>query len=115
MRKNTITVFEHWKHGKSFNGSNAIWTDGTTIYSYNTPILFNIDSSVSKGYKLILNCTKYSVTTSSKRNDLKDLLSENNIEFEKFCFYESNGSTYPLYGNDVKTAHLRADSNMQRA
>lgn len=69
MRKNTQEVFAAWEKGKACRSSDSIWTDGVSIYSYNTALLTRKADGM-----LILNATKYSNTTSRQQSDLREML-----------------------------------------
>lgn len=69
MRKMTIDVYQAWKAGKARKPGSSIWTDGETVYSYNTPIMRRV-----KGEHIVLNVRKYSVTTTRHQNGLQELL-----------------------------------------
>lgn len=71
MRKNTKEVFYAWRQGKSSRGQRSIWTDGRTIFSYDTPIL---TPCVDPAEPPRLNLTKYSVTTTVHQRGIEYLL-----------------------------------------
>jgi hypothetical protein len=75
MRKNTQQVFQSWFAGKSNRLHNSISTDGTTIFSYSTPIVIRKNEN-----KVEFNLQKYSVTTTRQQNSLRILLDQNKIE-----------------------------------
>ena len=62
MRKNCQQVVSHWLMGQELRKAPSIWTDGESIYSYNTVILANVNGN------LVLNRTKYSSTTTTHQN-----------------------------------------------
>ncbi len=73
MRKNTQAAYNLWESGGRSTASvrgTSIWTDGKIIYSYGTPLLMVAPG----GDVLILNVTKYSVTTSQQQGGLGFLL-----------------------------------------
>lgn len=63
MRTNTSKVIAAFDAGKAY-GNGAIWTDGSSIYSYGTAIVVRLPSG------LAINVTKYSTTTSNHQNAL---------------------------------------------
>ena len=69
MRKGTQNVYKAWTEFKRLRSQDSVWTDGTTIYSYATPIVWRMgDGSV------MMNVARYSVTTSCHQNGLRFLL-----------------------------------------
>lgn len=70
MRKNTSEVIEAFKARRSLRKCEAIWTDGESIYSYQTCIATRADNGA-----IVVNLTKYSVTTTIHQNALYDLRS----------------------------------------
>jgi len=69
MRLNAQRVLGAWLAGRADRRNRAIWTDGESIYSYDTAL-------VQKGPDgfLILNLTKYSKTTSQHQTALAAVL-----------------------------------------
>ena len=55
-RQDVVKAFEE---GQRCQGSSALWTDGTKLYSYETVILQRLDD-----HSIVANITKYSHTTS---------------------------------------------------
>ena len=77
MRKNTKEVFEAWRANQKLRKCQAVWTDGRSIYSYLTQILFPpIGEEV-----LCLNLKKYSITTTIQQNGLRFLLEQAGIDY----------------------------------
>ena len=71
MRKGTTRVYNAWIIGKSSRKQRSIWTEGSVIYSYSTPIMWReADGDV------VLNVSRYSVTTSTHQNGLRQILAE---------------------------------------
>lgn len=68
MRKNCEQALLAWKSGKAWRGARSIWSNGSSLYSYNTELVRKIDGRV------IVNVTKYSVTTSIHQGALKAAL-----------------------------------------
>lgn len=70
MIKNTREVLEAWdvSEPKGKRGD-SIWTDGKIVYSYNTWIL-----ATNGRAEIEVNVTKYSATTSSHQNSIKEWL-----------------------------------------
>jgi hypothetical protein len=68
MRKGTQKVFEAWRNGKHLRKQESIWTNGRTIFSYQTPIVS------TENCRTTFNARKYSVTTSTHQNGLRFLL-----------------------------------------
>lgn len=69
MRKNTFTIMEAWNFDRAKGkAGDSIWTDGQNVYSYQTCILvYGPNGS-------ILNVGKYSRTTSTHQNGVKEWL-----------------------------------------
>lgn len=72
MRANTRRAFEAWAIGKSYKGSSSVTTDGTTIFSYATPIVTRVGVK-GEGEVVVVNMTGYSVTTTQDQNALRVL------------------------------------------
>jgi hypothetical protein len=71
MRKNTAQVLKAFAAGKAARPAASIWTDGVSIFSYNTCLVtpaLAIDGHPS--FTLVLNRTSYSVTTSQHQTAL---------------------------------------------
>jgi hypothetical protein len=65
VRKNCSDTLKAWRAGKSLgDSSKSIWTDGQNIYSYGTCLVTRLNES------LLLNRTKYSITTTIHQNAL---------------------------------------------
>lgn len=71
MRKNTSEVFTAWANGKANRRHKAISTDGNTIYSYATPILWRENGQPR------MNEEKHSKTTSTQQNQIRGMLAKN--------------------------------------
>lgn len=69
MRKNTQAVWQAWQQGKSNRQCQAIWTDGRHVYSYGTCI-----AALDTDDHVVLNRTRYSVTTTVQQNGLAVLM-----------------------------------------
>jgi hypothetical protein len=67
MRKNTQAATTAFLRGYSARPARSIWTDGLTLYSYDTAI-----ATLSAG-GVILNVNKYSATTTRQQNDARHL------------------------------------------
>lgn len=74
MRVNVRKVMTAWSQGKSLN-YHSISTNGITVFSYRTPILY-YENGV-----LILNRRKYSSTTTTQQNSIVVFLESRNIPF----------------------------------
>ena len=70
-RKNTTQVAAAFNRGQPLKSCKAIWTDGSTIFSYGTAIMVRLNSG-----RTIANRTSYSVTTSVHQNGLSYLLAQ---------------------------------------
>lgn len=70
-RKNTTQVVEAFLDGKPCNPSRSIWTNGNSIWSYSTCIAIRVPEAPER---VILNTTRYSVTTTIHQNGLTYLL-----------------------------------------
>lgn len=67
MRVNVKRVAAAWKAGRKDERERSVWTDGRAIYSYGTCIVAPLPVSG----RVVLNVTKYSVTTSNKQSGLR--------------------------------------------
>lgn len=75
MRKNTARVLRAWSHGKADKRDAAIWTDGRNVYSYGTCIAAPLSTSPLGPFEVVvLNATKYSVTTTIHQNGVREYL-----------------------------------------
>lgn len=66
MRKNTQEVINAFAQGKACKKFVSIWTNGQTIFSYDTPILHRISDT-----EVVFNGTKYSHTTTQQQNSIR--------------------------------------------
>ena len=70
MRVGTMRAWDAFMGGKRCKPGPSLWTDGQRIFSYGTPILsWNGDKTL-----LRFNINRYSVTTSTHQNGLRELL-----------------------------------------
>ena len=76
-RKNVQDAFNAWNAGKTCRKSTSIWTDGSIIFSYNTPLLCRKDGV------LTLNSGRYSVTTSCQQGGLRQLMAMNGMSWKE--------------------------------
>ena len=65
MRKNTAKVLGDWLARRECRDYKSIWTNGRSIYSYGTVLVDREPDG-----RVILNHTKYSVTTSQQQNQI---------------------------------------------
>lgn len=77
MRVNTRQTYEAWKIGKARKPASAVWTDGETIYSYGTRIVWREDGRV------LFNRNGYSRTTTCQQNGLRVALSGDGMTWEE--------------------------------
>lgn len=73
MRKNCEAVYAAWHAGHAHHAAPAIWTDGTTIYSYTTAIVTRPDAESLMpipAERVVVNRTRYSPTTSIHQSAL---------------------------------------------
>lgn len=77
MRVNFRKVYSAWVLGKAYKKSDSFWTDGSSIYSYRTIILQKSHDDVWFKPGLLLNITRYSVTTTCYQNSLIGFLHDN--------------------------------------
>lgn len=81
-RKNVTDVARAMNDGKrKGKPGDSIWTDGEAVYSYNTALLVKIPPRQNEGYYglapgLVLNKTRYSVTTTQQQNGLRELFGQ---------------------------------------
>lgn len=74
MRKNTTEVYQRWRDGRpGGKAGGAIWTDGVTVFSYQTAIATRLRG------QYVVNTTRYSVTTTVHQHALWTLLAEDAI------------------------------------
>ena len=66
MRVNVKRVAAAWREGREDRREQSVWTDGRAIYSYGTCLVAPLASG-----RVVLNVTKYSVTTSNKQSGLR--------------------------------------------
>lgn len=64
MRKNCRVAMNSFLAGKASRPADSIWTDGETLFSYETAI------AVKKGGRVVLNRERYSDTTTIHQNAL---------------------------------------------
>lgn len=76
MRKNTVSVFNAWFNGRSERKQKSIWTDGSIIYSYHTPILWYNENGA-----VVFNSERYSCTTSNHQNSIRYMCGNRHIEY----------------------------------
>lgn len=78
MRQKCRDTYDAWCVGKKLIPSRkfmSVWTDGYTIFSYDTPILHFFE--LKNGPEVyVLNLSEYSTTTSQHQNGLHRLLEE---------------------------------------
>lgn len=77
MNDNTRRAFSYWQHGIRLKAHASIWTDGKRLYSYDTCL---VDKLTTQELFLV-NVSKYSSTTSKKRNQLITLLEAAKLPF----------------------------------
>ena len=65
MRKNLRAAYDAWQQHRPARPAASCWTDGTTLYSYDTAIL----TRAGDGQR-VLNMTRYSRTTSTQQHAL---------------------------------------------
>lgn len=70
MRKNVARVIDAFNKGERLN-LETISTDGTSIFSYSTCLIEKCPSITTPITVLIVNDTKYSVTTTRQQNSLE--------------------------------------------
>lgn len=80
-RKNTTQAVEAFIKGRTFrargrNGS-PIWTSMGILYSYGQPIAKWSDAD---GNTAIVNCDRFSVTTSCQQGGVKSLLAQHGVK-----------------------------------
>jgi hypothetical protein len=68
MRVNTGKALRAWTAGKMWKQAESIWSNGTSLYSYDTEL------ARKDGETVYLNVTRYSYTTSRHQNALKKVL-----------------------------------------
>jgi hypothetical protein len=105
-RKNVEYVYQAWSKGKRVKPSESIWTDGIVIYSYNTWILARI-----RGGAVLLNATKYSVTTTQQQNGLRQLLRMDNVRFYESKPDVPRGARLDVDAMEVNPRGKRARKN----
>jgi hypothetical protein len=76
MRKGTQNAYNAWIQGRTCRKQRSLWTDGVTIYSYATPILWRDEDG-----RHHLDARKYSVTTTVHQNGLRVILNDKGITY----------------------------------
>lgn len=76
MRKNVENVFNSWWNARENKQHETIHTNGQTIFSYRTPIIFRTEGGI------LLDSTKYSKTTTRQQNSLRALLTSKGFKQE---------------------------------
>lgn len=80
MRKNVQDAYRRWRQGDDSTPAQrgtSIWSNGRDIYSYATCLLTNTPDG-----RVIMNATRYSVTTTQQQNSLLVLLNRDGFVFE---------------------------------
>ncbi len=75
MRNNNTEVAAAFIASAPCNKFRPIHTDGTTIFSYSTPIVKRTPTGV------VVDMFKYSSTTTRQQNDIRAILNFHNIPF----------------------------------
>lgn len=71
MRKNLRLVLTSFQQERTRVGTASIWTDGASIFSYNTCILTRLTATEEHPLgQVVRNMTKYSHTTTEQQNSL---------------------------------------------
>ena len=77
MRKNCRLTYEAWRDGRAVRPSDSIWTDGASVYSYQTAI------AVRRPAGVILNRTPYTKTTTIHQNALASQLDSDAVNYSE--------------------------------
>ena len=77
MRKNTMETFKAWVDGKRARPARSIWTLGGVVYSYSTAIA---KFSPESDRHMIVNVSRYSVTTTNQQRGLIALAKSNGFK-----------------------------------
>ena len=73
MRMNCGLTLNAWSEDKPYGkGGEYIWTDGSTIYSYGTWIMAELDDGCGPRFRF--NDTKYSQTTTTHQNAIREYM-----------------------------------------
>ena len=75
MRKNCRLTYEAWRDGRAVRPAESIWTDGASVYSYQTVI------AVRRPAGVLLNRTPYSRTTTVHQNAIASQLYSDTVEY----------------------------------
>ena len=70
MRVNCKRVLAAWQAGRKDQREQSVWTDGEHIYSYGTCIVATLPANAPEWW-VVLNVTRYSVTTTVHQNALR--------------------------------------------
>lgn len=74
MNSNAERVYRAFLSGTIARPASALWTDGDTLYSYETAIITRTHDVTPNGPRFVVNVTSYSKTTSAHRNGCVALL-----------------------------------------
>jgi rubrerythrin len=100
-RHDTIQRFVSGQEGKTSN--NSLHTDGEKLYSYNTVI-----ATKQKDGTIVVNNTKYSITTSAQQSELVRALRQHNIKFDVTGGKERN------YSGEDFSAEVKDEQQAQK-
>lgn len=76
MRVNTRNAMAAWTKGKECREASAIWSNGDHVYSYRTCMVARANDGT-----VIVNATKYSVTTSCQQSGIRYYLVSNGVAY----------------------------------
>lgn len=76
MRQNVKQAYTAWAAGKALRPAVSIWTDGKTIWSYQTAIVTRDSRGV-----VHFNNTAYSTTTRTQQNSLQAALRADGVNY----------------------------------
>ena len=91
MRKNCKQAFENWMVGSDSHPARSIWTDGETLWSYDTAI-----ATWGDYLEVIFNATRYSPTTTCHQNAIFRALGDAGMEIHVVTDIHRGAGPYSL-------------------
>ena len=85
MRKNTEAVMKAWEQGTPHRKADAIWTDGTHVYSYETCILADRGFIPDKR-RWVMNSAQFSQTTGRQQSGIREYMGTKGHTYEEVPF-----------------------------
>ena len=98
MRANTRNAMTAWVQGKECRKASAVWSNGDHVYSYHTCMVARASDGT-----VIVNATKYSVTTSCQQGGIRYYLASNGV-----AYVEVNGLPMGCHADTLRSAYASA-------